>query len=122
VRVTGPKPVPFEHNRALRILGGLFFFTLGFAVAAVLVVADLSVTPPYYVAITVGALGLAVAGVSMARGTTPMPQTPIWSRDTLGLLASAAGLRPVPVMATLYALTVVGVLGNLLFPLIFGVD
>ena len=122
VRVTGPGPVPFGRNRALAILGGLFVFTLGFALAAGLVVAGQQVTPPYYAAVAVGAVGLAVAGVAMARGTTPMPQTPIWSRDTLGLLAAAARLRPLPVIATLYLLATLGVAGNLLFPLIFGVD
>lgn len=122
VRVTGPRPEPFGRNRALRILGGLFFFTFGFAVAAALVVAGAQVTAPYYVAIGVGAVGLAVAGVAMARGYPPMPQTPIWSRDTLGLLSQAAGLRPMPVTATLYALTLLGVLGNLIYPLTFGVD
>jgi hypothetical protein len=120
--MTGPAPVPFERNRALRILGGLFFFLLGFAVAAVLVVAGRPVTPPYYAAIIVGVAGLAVAGVAMARGTTPMPETPIWSRDTLGLLSAAAGLRAVAVIATLYALAAIGVLGNLVYPLAFGVS
>jgi hypothetical protein len=120
--VTGPKPVPFGRNRAMRILGGLFVFTFGFAVAAALVVAGQQVTPPYYVALVVGVVGLAVAGVAMARGLPPMPQTPIWSRDTLGLLSSAAGLRPAPVIATLYLLTVLGVLGNVIYPLAFGAD
>jgi hypothetical protein len=122
VRVTGPRPAEFGRNRALRILGGLFVFTFGFAVAAALVVAGQQVTPPYYAAIGVGVVGLAVAGVAMARGMPPMPETPIWSRDTLGLLSSAAGLRPGPVIATLYLLTLLGVLGNLIYPLAFGVD
>lgn len=122
VRTTGPRPVPFGRGRALRILGGLFVFTFGFAVAAVLVVAGQQVTPPYYVAIVAGVAGLAVAGVAMARGMPPMPETPIWSRDTLGQLSSAAGLRPVPVIVTLYVLTLLGVLGNLIYPLTFGVD
>jgi ABC-type microcin C transport system permease subunit YejB len=113
--------VPFGRNRALRILGGLFVFTFGFAVAAALVVAGQQVTPPYYVAIVAGVAGLAVAGVAMARGLPPMPETPIWSRDTLGLLSEAAGLRPAPVIVTLYLLTLLGVLGNLVYPLTFGV-
>jgi hypothetical protein len=121
VRTTGPKAAAFPRNRALRILGGLLVFTSGFAVAAVLVVAGQQVTPPYYAAIVVGVAGLAVAGVAMARGLPPMPETPIWSRDTLGLLSSAAGLRPLPVIVTLYLLTLLGVLGNLVYPLVFGV-
>ena len=122
VRVTGPEPVPFGRNRALRILGGLFVFTFGFAVGASLVVTHHQETPAYLAAIVIGVAGLAVAGVAMARGLPPMPQTPIWSRDTLGLLSAAAGLRPAPVIATLYTLTLLGVLGNLVYPLVFGVN
>jgi len=120
--VTGPKPVPFGHNRALSILGGLFVFTFGFAVAAALVVTGLQETLFYIAALVIGVAGIAVAGVAMVRGLPPMPQTPIWSRDTLGLLSAAAGLRPVPVIATLYVLTLLGVLGNVVYPLVFGVN
>jgi hypothetical protein len=114
--------VPFEHNRALRIVGGLFAFTLGFAVAGVLVVAGLAVTPPYYVSLVVGAVGLAVAGVAIARGTTPMPESAIWTRSTLTLLAEAAGLPAVAVIAVLYVLAAISVLGNVVHPLVFGVQ
>jgi hypothetical protein len=122
VRYTGGRPVPFEHNRALAILGGLFFFTLGFAVAGVLVVGGLAVTAPYYVALVVGVVGLAVAGVAMSRGTTPMPESAIWTRSTLTLLSDAAALPAVAVMSVLYALAVIGVLGNVGHPLVFGVE
>ena len=114
--------MPIERNRAIRILGGLFAFTLGFAVAGVLVVAGRPVTPPYYVAIVIGVVGIAVAGVAMARGTTPMPETPIWSRPTLTLLAEAAALPTLAVVGVLYGLAAIGVLGNLVHPLVLGVD
>jgi hypothetical protein len=122
VRVTGgARPVPFERNRATAILGGIFGFLFGFAVAGVLVVADQAVTPPYYVAIAVGVVGIAVLGVSSIRGSTPMPATPIWSRDTLRLMADAALLPATVVMVVLYTLAAISVLGNLVYPLVFGV-
>jgi len=122
VRFTGPRPVPFEHNRALRIIGGLFTFTLGFAVAGVLVAAGQAVTRPYYVALVLGAVGLVAAGVAMARGTTPMPESAIWTRSTLTLLADAAALPALAVIAVLYTLTAISVLGNVVHPLVFGVQ
>ena len=122
VRVTGgARPVPFERNRGTAILVGLFLFLFGFAVAGVLVVADLAVTPPYYAAIATGVIGIALLGVAVTRGTTPMPATPLWSRDTLRLMSDAATLPALPVTVVLYALAAIGVLGNLVYPLVFGV-
>ena len=123
VRVTGGTPVvPFEKGRATAILTGLFLFLFGFAVAGVLVVAGLAVTPPYYAAIVTGVIGIVLLGVAVTRGGTPMPATPLWSRDTLRLMADAAGLPATPTMVVLYSLGAIGVLGNLAYPLIFGVS
>jgi hypothetical protein len=61
-----------------------------------------------------------VLGVAITRGATPMPETAIWSRNTLRLMADAAVLPATTVMVTLYVLAAIGVLGNLVYPLIFG--
>jgi hypothetical protein len=121
VRITGGAPdVPVDRTRARLILAGLLTFTLGFAVAAALVVAGLTATPGHVAAVVVGVVGIVVVGVAYARRTTPMPATPIWSRNTLTVLSDAAGWPAVPVMVAVYGLGVLGVLGNIGYPLAFG--
>jgi hypothetical protein len=90
-------------------------------VAGLLVLADQGGSPPYMVVITLGLIGIAVTGVAIGRGVTPMPETPIWSPATLRLMAAAANVPGVPTLAVLYGLGAVGVLGNLVFPLVVGV-
>jgi hypothetical protein len=118
-RGTTPEPVPLERGRAFGILAGLFCFTAGFAVAAV----DLFVwgftRPPYLVAVTVGFVGIGVVGFFLNRGTVPRPEAPLWSPTGIRALARAVGWPATPVMAVVYALALVGVVGNFVVPLFF---
>jgi hypothetical protein len=102
---------------------GLFAFAGGFAVAGLLAMADQGGRSPYLVAVTIGLVGIGAigygAGVSRTDGvvTIPEPQPAVWSPAGLRPLAEAVGLRPTWTIAALYALTTVGVLGNLVVPL-----
>ncbi len=114
-----PEPVPLERGRSLGVLAGLFLFSGGFAVAAV----DLFVwgftRPPYLVAVTVGFVGIGVAGFFLNRGTVPRPEEALWSPTGFRALARAVGWPATPVMAAFYALVAVGVVGNFIVPLFF---
>lgn len=111
------RPAFLERGRAVGLLTGLGAFVLGFAVAGVLVTLGAGGRPPYLVAITVGLLGVGLTGVALGRGTVPMPRAPIWSRETLTLIARSAQVPPTPTMVALYVLAAVGVLGNIVIPL-----
>lgn len=93
-------------------------FGTGFAAAAVLVVAGTSGTPAYYVSVTVGLVGVGVVGFFLNRGTVPLPPKPIWSPVGIAALARALGLHARALTAGLYALAAVGVVGNLVVPLL----
>jgi hypothetical protein len=93
-------------------------FVTGFAVAAVLVLARTSGTAPYYVSVTVGLVGIGVVGFFLNRGTVPLPPKPIWSPVGIAALGRALGF-PAPVLtAVLYVLGAVGIVGNLVVPLL----
>jgi hypothetical protein len=112
-------PVPLERRRALGILGGLFTFAAGFAVAAVDVFVWGAARPPYLVAVTVGFVGIGVTGFFLPRGTVPRPEAAIWSPTGLRALATALHWPALPVTAAFYALLAIGVVGNFLVPLFF---
>ena len=100
------------------MLAGLGIFALGFAVAAVFVLAGAGGGPGYLIAAGVGMAGIVILGVAMSRrSNVPMPSTPIWSPATLRLLAGSAGLPATPVLVAFYVLVGFGVLGNLVIPL-----
>jgi hypothetical protein len=121
VRITGPRPGPLDRNRCIRFLAGLFLFTVGFAVGGVLVVAGQSGTPPYLVAITLGVVGIAITVFAGNKAHPPMP-SPFWTRDALGRICAAVELRPLPVIAVLYGLSAIMIVGNIVYPLTFGVS
>jgi hypothetical protein len=119
-QTSGAPPVPLERGRAVGVLCGLGMFVVGFAVAGLLVVTRTSGTPVYYVSVTVGLVGVGVVGLFLNRGTVPLPGKPIWSPMGVAMLARSLGLPVRVLLAVLYGLGAVGVLGNLLVPLIRG--
>jgi hypothetical protein len=113
-----PQPQPIEPRRARTVLIGLAVFAIGFAVAAVCVLAGAGGSPPYLVAITVGMLGIGLVGFALPRqARVPMPAAPLWSPTTLRFLGRSAGLPELVVPVAFYALVGFGVLGNLVIPL-----
>lgn len=93
-------------------------FAGGFAVAGGLVLAGASGLPPYWVAVTVGLVGVGVVGFFLNRGTVPLPPKPIWSPVGLAALARAMDLPSRVVMVGLYGLCGLGVVGNLVVPVL----
>jgi hypothetical protein len=110
--------VRVERSRAMGILGGLLAFTLGLAVAGVLVITGDARGPVYVIAITIAFLGVGVVGVYLHRGASPLPESPVWSPVTLRAVAAGLELPPVPVTAVLYGLAAVGIIGNVIVPLV----
>jgi hypothetical protein len=93
-------------------------FVAGFAVAGVLVLAAAGGSPAYYIAVTVGLVGVGVVGFFINRGTVPLPPKPIWSPVGIAALGRALGLSARLLTVVLYGLGAVGVAGNLLYPLL----
>ena len=94
------------------MLGGLFAFTLGFAVAGVLVMAGQGGSPAYLSGISLGLVGIGLVGFFYHRGAAQLPQAKLWSPELLRAVIGPLNLPPVPVIAVLYALAAIGVLGN----------
>jgi hypothetical protein len=115
---SGTPPVPLERPRATGLLTGLAMFAGGFAVAGVLVMTGTSGTPAYYVAVTVGMVGVGVVGFFLNRGTVPLPPKPIWSPVGIGVLARTLGFPQLALLGTLYGLGAIGVLGNVVVPML----
>jgi hypothetical protein len=112
------EPQPIEPRRARAILVGLAAFALGFAVAAVFVLAGAGGRPPYLVAVTVGMVGIGLVGFALPRqARVPLPSAPLWSPTMLRFLGRSAGLPELVVPVAFYALVGFGVLGNLVIPL-----
>jgi hypothetical protein len=95
-------------------------FALGFAVAGALVAAGAGSTPPYYVAVSVGLVGIGVLGVFSRRVPTEVQPPPVWSPRGLSRIADGAGVPARAVVAGFYVLVAVSVAGNLLVPLVLG--
>ena len=115
---TPVEPVPLERGRAAGLLSGLAMFVTGFAVAGCLVTARFGGTPGYSVSVTVGLIGVGVVGFFINRGTVPLPPKPIWSPIGIEALGRALGLPARVLLVTLYGVGAVGVLGNLVVPLV----
>jgi hypothetical protein len=108
---------PLLRGEARGALTGLVLFALGFAVAGVLVAAGIGSTPAYYLAISVGLVGIGVLGFFSRRVPAEVPPPPIWSPRGLTRVAEGAGVAPRLLVVGFYALLVVSVIGNLLVPL-----
>jgi hypothetical protein len=111
-------PVPVERSRALGVLGGVLAFTVGFAIAGVAVLLGHGGTPPYLVGLSIGLVGIGLVGFFYHRGAAALPEARLWSPTLLRPLAEALGLPAVPVIAVLYLFGAVGVVGNLLVPMV----
>jgi hypothetical protein len=109
---------PLPPREARGALAGLLLFALGFAVAGVLVAARVGSTPAYYVAISVGLVGIAVLGFFSRRVPAEVPPPPLWSPRGLTRVADGAGVPARLVVVTFYVLIAVSVVGNLLVPLL----
>jgi hypothetical protein len=113
------QPVPLERGRARGILFGLFAFAAGFAVAATELFLWGTARPSYLMSITIGFVGIGIAGWFLNRGTVPRPEAAIWSPTGLRAVASAVGWPAVPIMVIFYGLVAIGVLGNFVIPMAF---
>jgi hypothetical protein len=100
------------------MLTGLALFALGFAVAGILVPASLGSTPAYWIAVSAGLVGIGLVGWSSPRGIVEAARPPVWSRRGLAAISQALGLPGRAVAAGFYVLVAVGVVGNLLVPLV----
>jgi hypothetical protein len=98
------------------MLGGLYAFAAGFAVAGVLVLLGHG-GPAYFVAVTIGLLGIAAVGFFSRRGTVPLPDGPVWGREGFAALARPLDLPARPVAVVFYVLVAFGVLANFFVPL-----
>jgi len=99
------------------MLAGLLLFGLGFAVAALISLTTWGGRPAYLTSIALGFVGVGVVAFFLNRGTVPLPEAPIWSRVGLRALARALDLPAMVVMAVVYGLIVLGIVGNVLIPL-----
>jgi hypothetical protein len=113
-----PRPVPLERGRAAGLLAGLIAFTAGLAAAALLVLAGYGSTPPWLVAITIGLVGVGLIGFFYHRGNVALPSGRIWSPAVLRAVVTSLDLPATPIIAVLYGFGVIGVLGNLVVPLL----
>jgi hypothetical protein len=100
------------------MVAGLGMFALGFAVAGVLVAAGLAGTPAYWVLISLGLVGIGVVGAFSPRGMVEVARPPLWSRRGLAGVSEAIGLPARAVAVGFYALVGVGVVGNVLVPVV----
>ena len=108
---------PLLRGEARGALTGLALFAVGFAVAGVLVAAEFASTPAYYLAISVGLVGIGVLGFFSRRVPADVPPPPVWSPRGLTRVADGAGVPPRLLVVGFYALVAVSVIGNLLVPL-----
>jgi MFS family permease len=113
-----PRPVPLERGRAAGIVTGLLGFATGFAAAALVGMIVAPGHPLRYVGWAVGLAGIGVVGFFLRRGTVPLPEQPLWSPTGLRALALGTGLPAVQLMVGFYGLVVVGVVGNILVPVL----
>jgi hypothetical protein len=114
----GPGQVrPLLPGEARGALTGLALFAVGFAVAGVVVASGLGSTPGYYVAISVGLVGIGVLGFFSRRVPADVPPPAIWSPRGLTRVADGAGVPARLFVVAFYALLAVSVIGNVVVPL-----
>ena len=111
---------PLLPGEARGALAGLGLFAAGFAAGGVLVASGLGSTPGYYVAISVGLVGIGVLGFFSRRVPADVPPPPIWSPRGLTRVAHGAGVPARLLVVGFYALLAISVIGNLVVPLTTG--
>jgi hypothetical protein len=100
------------------MLAGLALFGVGFAVAGLLVTTSLGGTPAYWILVSLGLVGIGVVGAFSPRGLVEAARPPVWSRRGLADVSEPLGLPGRAVTAAFYVLVAIGVIGNLLVPLV----
>jgi hypothetical protein len=113
-------PPPIEPRDARGIAAGLLVFAAGLAVGGVLALAGLGGTPGWSIAVAVGLLAIGVVGVYQRRTASPVPRPAIWSPAYLADVAPHLGLPARGFTVAFYALLAVGLVGNLVVPLVRG--
>lgn len=113
-------PPPLQRRQAAGALAGLAAFGLGFAAAGVLVTLHRGGSPAYWCLVTLGLLGIGALGFSNPRSPADAARPPIWSPAGLGSVAEPLGLSRVLVASVFYGLVAVGVLGNVVLPILLG--
>jgi hypothetical protein len=113
-------PPPLSRRQAAGILAGLGAFSVGFAAAGILVLLHLGGSPAYWVLISLGFLGIGALGVSSPRTVADAGRPAVWSRVGLKAVAEPLDLPWRAVAGAFYGLVAVGVLGNVVLPIVLG--
>jgi hypothetical protein len=113
-------PPPLTRRQAAGILAGLGAFAVGFAAAGVLVTLHQGGTPAYWSLVSIGLLGIGALGISSPRTVADAGRPAVWSRAGLTAVAEPLGLPWRLVAGAFYGLVAVGVIGNLVIPIVLG--
>jgi hypothetical protein len=111
---------PLSRGQAARILAGLGTFAVGFAVAGVLVLLHQGGSPAYWCLVSIGLLGIGALGFASPRTVADAGRPAVWSRAGLTGIAEPLGLPWRAVAGVFYALLAVGILGNVILPIVLG--
>jgi hypothetical protein len=111
---------PLSRRQATGILAGLGAFAVGFAAAGVLVTVHRGGTPAYWCLVSLGLLGIGALGISSPRTVADAGRPPVWSRAGLTAVAEPLGLPWRTLAGAFYGLVAVGLLGNLVLPIVLG--
>jgi hypothetical protein len=111
---------PLSRRQATGILAGLGAFALGFAAAGVLVTVHQGGTPAYWCLVSLGLLGIGALGIASPRTVADAGRPPVWSRAGLTAVAEPLGLPWRALAGTFYGLLAVGILGNVVLPIVLG--
>jgi hypothetical protein len=113
-------PPPLTRRQAAGILAGLGAFAVGFAAAGVLVLLHLGGSPAYWCLVSVGLLGIGALGLASPRTVADAGRPAVWSRAGLAAVAEPLGLPRRAVAGVFYGLLAVGILGNVVLPIVLG--
>jgi hypothetical protein len=111
---------PLTRRQAAAILAGLGAFGVGFAMAGVLVLLHRGGSPAYWCLVSVGLLGVGALGFASPRTVADAGRPAVWSRAGLTAVAEPLGLPWRAVAGVFYGLLAVGILGNVVLPIILG--
>jgi hypothetical protein len=115
-----PGLAPLGRRRAVGTLVGLGAFAVGFAVAGVLVTFHQGGSPAYWCVVSLGLLGVGALGISSPRTVDDAGRPAVWSRAGLTAVAEPLGLPGYAVAVAFYGLVAVGLLGNVVLPIVVG--
>ena len=113
-------PPPLSRRQAVGILAGLGAFAVGFAAAGVLVLLLQGGSPAYWCLVSLGFLGIGALGIASPRTVADAGRPAVWSRAGLKAVAEPLDLPWRGVSGAFYGLVAVGVLGNLVLPIVLG--